>query len=272
VPGRLATFLDDHLAFQRGVDAQGQPSELGASHVVFDGKNLGPGATPRLLPDGHIVFHRGTGWPRVIYDGSDLRPREQFDPATPTLHASLVVADREIGDDLLQLAVDAADLPDVLRVLGDVDLVVLGAVADLVHHEAELANADVLEVLAVLVEDFHMGSGHRVLDPLPRVLVLERTEQVSGDRDPDVAFAIHGGGAGGIEPGDEDLRLVPFGHDELAGLRLQRGARHPPARRARSCVLRERHGDQRQGGDGRQHEDPENSHRHSSSTVRGTAT
>src|SRR2546429_6544963 len=107
--------------------------------------------------------------------------------------ADLVVADREIGDDLLQLAVDAADLPDVLRVLGDVDLVVLGAVADLVHHEAELADADVLEVLAVLVEDFHMGSGHRVLDPLPRVFVLERTEQVSGDRDPDVAFAIHGG-------------------------------------------------------------------------------
>src|SRR2546430_3783915 len=60
--------------------------------------------------------------------------------------ADLVVANREIGDDLLQPAVDAADLPDVLRVLWDVDLVVLGAVADRVHHEAELADADVLEV------------------------------------------------------------------------------------------------------------------------------
>src|SRR2546426_3364550 len=154
----------------------------------------------------------------------------------------------------------------------DVDLVVLGAIADLVHHEAELANADVLEVLAILVEDLHMRSGHRVLDPLPRVLVLERTEEVSGDRDPDVAFAVHGGGAGRIEPGDEDLGLVSLGHDELAGLRLQGGARHPPARRARSCVLRQRHGDQRQGGEGRQDETPEYFHRHSSSNGRGTAT
>src|SRR5690349_12587159 len=74
-----ASVLDDHLAFQRGVDAQGRPSESGESHVVFDGKDLGPGAIPRLLPDGHIVFHRGAGWPpRVIYDGNDLGPKEQF--------------------------------------------------------------------------------------------------------------------------------------------------------------------------------------------------
>src|SRR5207247_11365053 len=153
-----------------------------------------------------------------------------------------VVATREIRDDRPQLAVVAGDLPDVLRVLGDVDPAVLGAIADLVHHEPELAYADVLEVLARLVEDFDVRARHRVLDPLASGLVLEGAEQVAGDRDPDVTLAVDGGGARGVQARDEGFSLVASGYAELAGVRLHRLTRHPAAGSRDALVLGQRRG------------------------------
>src|SRR5207245_10002857 len=123
------------------------------------------------------------GRPAVIVGvGEPAVARESLAPVDVAVlardAADLVIADRKVGDDLPQLPVDAADLPDVLRILRNVDLVVLRAVANGVHHESELADADVLEVLTVLVEHLDVGPGDRVLYPLTVVLVLEWTEEV----------------------------------------------------------------------------------------------
>ena len=110
--------------------------------------------------------------------------------------AVAVVADRQVLDDQLELAVDPLLLPDLLAVLGNDDGVGLGAIGDLVHHRGERALADLLDQLAGLVEHLDMG----------RVDLVRAAQQLAGDRDPDIAVLVDGGGGRGIEARGQDDR------------------------------------------------------------------
>ena len=204
-----------------------------------------------LLPEGVDLV----GPAVVVGVGEPGVAREPLPPVEPAVlardAADLVVTDREVGDDLLEAPVEPVDLPDVLRVLGDVDLVVLGAVPDLVHHEVEHPDPDILEVLAVLVKDLDVRAADRVLDPLAGVLPFERTEQVAGDRHPHVALAVHGGRARRVQARDEHVDLVALRHHDLARIWLVGDSRHPAAgdRRPRLILSdRQRHEQQARGG------------------------
>ena len=261
--------LDDHAGLGRNPDGQqraGQPAvrrpdvETRVDDVAADRITRGLRQV-RIA----VLFPKGVDLVRpavVVGVGEAAVAREPLPPVEPAVPArdatDLMVADREVGDDLLDVPVDPIDLPDVLRVLGDVDLVVFGAVPDLVHHEVEHPDPDILEVLAVLVEDLDMRAADRVLDPLASVLVFERTKQVAGDRHPHVTLAVHGGRARRVQAGHEHVDLVALRHHDLARIWLVGDPRHPAAGdRCPRLILsdRQRH-DQQAGGGGGQHHIP----------------
>ncbi len=138
-----------------------------------------------------------------------------------------VVADEQVLHDQLQFAIDPVHLPDLLAVLGDVDLLVVGTVADLVHHCGEGALADFLDQLAVLVEHLDV----RGLGPLH--------EQRAGNGYPHVAISIDRGGGGRVQSGREDTHLVAVGNQDLRRIGLHRNAFLPIACATRSLLIRE---------------------------------
>ncbi len=112
----------------------------------------------------------------------------------------------------LQLAVEAIDLPDLLGVFRDVDLAVLGAVGDLVHHRGERTLADLLDHLALRIEHLDV----RLLE----LIGVGAAEQRRRDRDPEIAVAVDRGGRGRVQALDEDADLVAVGHHHLGRIGL----------------------------------------------------
>src|SRR4029450_4458336 len=139
---------------------------------------LGQRGVAMLLPEWIYL-----GRPAVVVRvGEAAIARESLTPVDVAIlardAADLMVALRQVGDDLSQLPVDTADFPNVLGILRNVDLVVLRAVADGIHDAGELADADVLEGLAVLVEHLDGRTRDRALEPLCGVLGFEGAEEV----------------------------------------------------------------------------------------------
>jgi|GEM_PF-6745187 len=143
----------------------------------------------RIVRDVHPAVIVGIGEARVGREAE----REVDVAVLAGDSAVAVVALEQFLDDQLELPVDAFLLPDLLAIFGDVDRVVLGAVADLVHHGREGAFADLLEELAGLVEDLDVR----------RVDLVGTTRELAGDRDPDVPVLVDRGRRRGVETGWE---------------------------------------------------------------------
>src|SRR6516162_1236986 len=128
--------------------------------------------------------------------------------------AVLVIADRQVLDDQLELAVDAVHFPNLLTVFRNVGLAVLGAVADFVHDRLERALADLAQKFAFLVEDLDM---RRV-----ELVSLGAAKQNARNRHPQVSVLVDCGRRRGIEPGSKYADLVAGRHDNFGGVRLER--------------------------------------------------
>src|SRR5262245_55507882 len=70
--------------------------------------------------------------------------------------AVAMVADHQVFDDQFWLGINAVHFPDLLAVLWNVGLSVLGTEADLIHYRLEKTGADLAQQLSILVEDLHL--------------------------------------------------------------------------------------------------------------------